>query len=664
MAYTGITGTVQGASPNYDPGVVCGANLDLSGVLPPGQVGNCFSADGELWIGSTSLTAGGTRSKIGNITSIDGSIAVTNGSGTIDLSALSGGECPNAILQEFDDFISFSSNSGGLNGSLAWNNIGSIPEPIDGTADHPGIVRVPSRATAGGTGLFLNESGDNTLDPIVPGGGTLTISWTARLNTLSSGGNTYRATIGIADSLSLYAGTDAYVNGIYFSYTDTVNSGNWVINCTAASVTTSVNTSVAADTDFHTFQFTLNAAGTSVSFYIDNVLVGSAIAANIPTAAITPFVQAVRTAGTTTTIDLDLFWIKLELNNPRLGPCMPSSRIIVPTFAPNAIVQEFDDFLSWNNSAATSKLTWQATGNWDSENGTTANPGIVSCEGSVGSSSRLYLINNNLVAANNFGCVEPGSGPITISWITRVDALSGGGNTYRFSIGLADQVTLDTSSSDSYVNGTYFHYTDTVNGGNWQIKCANTSVTTTVNTSVAATTDFTTFTVSINSDATLVSFYINNVLVGTTISTNIPTSPMTPFLKVVRTAGTMPSLKADLFWIRIDLASPRPGPAPITGSNGTLIQAYRATAVDTTVTSDDSIIGVTDTSSARTITMTAFPAFIGQVWTIKDESGVASVNNITVDGNGNLIDGAATFLIDADYGSINLYWNGTNFSIT
>ena len=89
---------------------------------------------------------------------------------------------------------------------------------------------------------------------------------------------------------------------------------------------------------------------------------------------------------------------------------------------------------------------------------------------------------------------------------------------------------------------------------------------TTVNTSVSPTTAFTTFTIVINSVGTNVSFYIDNVIVGT-ITTNIPTSAFTPFFKATNISGTMPIMNVDLFWMTINLTTPRPGPIPAI-SNG------------------------------------------------------------------------------------------------
>ncbi len=86
MTYTGITGFVPGPPPANQQGIGCASNLDLSGIQPPGQPGNCYTADGQLWIGSTSLTAGGTNSKIGTLTAGTG-ITITNGSGSITIAS-------------------------------------------------------------------------------------------------------------------------------------------------------------------------------------------------------------------------------------------------------------------------------------------------------------------------------------------------------------------------------------------------------------------------------------------------------------------------------------------------------------------------------------------------------------------------------------------------
>lgn len=75
-------------------------------------------------------------------------------------------------------------------------------------------------------------------------------------------------------------------------------------------------------------------------------------------------------------------------------------------------------------------------------------------------------------------------------------------------------------------------------------------------------------------------------------------------------------------------------------------------------------LGVTDTSAPRTITLANSPSgsvpFIDQVFTVKDESGGAASNNITVVNANGLIDGAASFVMNTNYGSISFIFDGTD----
>lgn len=91
-----------------------------------------------------------------------------------------------------------------------------------------------------------------------------------------------------------------------------------------------------------------------------------------------------------------------------------------------------------------------------------------------------------------------------------------------------------------------------------------------------------------------------------------------------------------------------------------------ATAISYTVNANsDYIVGVTDNSSARTISLPA-SANTGSLFIIKDEAGTAaSANNITVDVSGGVktIDGQTSQVITQNYGSITVYFDGTNYKI-
>ena len=345
------------------------------------------------------------------------------------------------------------------------------------------------------------------------------------------------------------------------------------------------------------------------------------------------------------------------------------SRIITTlnVFDPNVKLQEFDDFLGGYGGSDTqfSKLGWTNGPTTIKQlDGTTDHPGIwmLDTESSLSNGS-LFMRMVDAAGADTGGNLALGGGTLTSSFIIRLSALSAGGDTYVYSCGLADSATL-FADSDSFVDGVYFQYTDSVNAGNWQIKSTASSVTTTANTSTAATTGWVTLTVAVNAGATAVNFYIDgNLVANSPITTNIPTAALVPFIFIKNTAGTTPNSYVDLYYIMYNLTNARPGP---TGSStilgvGMLIEQYVQTAISYQVLNTDAIIGVSSTAAPRTITMPASSLVTGQRWTIKDESGGAAANNITISGNGKNIDGAATYVITTNYGAVDIYYNGTNF---
>jgi hypothetical protein len=91
-----------------------------------------------------------------------------------------------------------------------------------------------------------------------------------------------------------------------------------------------------------------------------------------------------------------------------------------------------------------------------------------------------------------------------------------------------------------------------------------------------------------------------------------------------------------------------------------------ATAVsdNTAAMGEAHIYAVTSTASARTITISTADIIAGRQFVIKDESGAAGTNNITIDTEGSeKIDGVDTVVISTNYGSVNIYSDGTNLFI-
>lgn len=96
--------------------------------------------------------------------------------------------------------------------------------------------------------------------------------------------------------------------------------------------------------------------------------------------------------------------------------------------------------------------------------------------------------------------------------------------------------------------------------------------------------------------------------------------------------------------------------------NGFQASNYIGVAANYQVLPTDAIVGVTSTASPITITLPG-AYFVGQNWTIKDESGGAATNNITIACGSHTIDGASTYVMTNNYESVDIYWNGTQFYI-
>jgi hypothetical protein len=80
--------------------------------------------------------------------------------------------------------------------------------------------------------------------------------------------------------------------------------------------------------------------------------------------------------------------------------------------------------------------------------------------------------------------------------------------------------------------------------------------------------------------------------------------------------------------------------------------------------SGEVIIGVTDTTAARAITLRSVDCVQGRIIIIKDESGDAGTFAITVDTEGTeTIDGADAYPINTDYGYVKAYSDGFNWFI-
>lgn len=141
-------------------------------------------------------------------------------------------------------------------------------------ADHVGVYSCTTGTTSTGRACAAYMEATN----VVLGSGRATSLGIVKLTTLSDGTDTFTTTGGFQDTF-----TGDSVDGVYFRYTHSVNSGQWQCVSRSNSVETVTNTSIAPSTSaFQTMFIDINAAGTEALFYIDDVLVATHTT-NIPT---------------------------------------------------------------------------------------------------------------------------------------------------------------------------------------------------------------------------------------------------------------------------------------------------------------------------------------------------------------------------------------------
>jgi hypothetical protein len=143
-------------------------------------------------------------------------------------------------------------------------------------------------------------------------GSALVLRYRVALSALSDGTDTYTAYIGFGDGGG--AGGDNN-DGAYFRYTHSVNSGEFEAVTAKGGARTATDTNVAAATTYKILEIRVNAAGNSVTFYIDGALVATNTT-NIPDTISNLcgfLVKIEKSAGTTARI-LYIDWFDFNLS--------------------------------------------------------------------------------------------------------------------------------------------------------------------------------------------------------------------------------------------------------------------------------------------------------------------------------------------------------------
>lgn len=169
----------------------------------------------------------------------------------------------------YDDFLApTSAEISDLNATTSGGGSGAVASSsfTTGTEKCVGVIDMATGTTS---------SGRTTLATSLLAFATTTaaLDFRTRLLTDSLGlvGSAFEVTFGFIDS---NAGTDQHTNGIYFRFVGNGTNTAWTTVTSAAGVRTTNTTAVSVSTTtMQEFRIALNEAGTSVTFYIDNVSV-------------------------------------------------------------------------------------------------------------------------------------------------------------------------------------------------------------------------------------------------------------------------------------------------------------------------------------------------------------------------------------------------------
>ena len=108
--------------------------------------------------------------------------------------------------------------------------------------------------------------------------------WLVEVTALSTALEEFTLRIGLSDTSN---GVDGDPNAILFRYNHGVNGGRWELVCHSATVESVADSGVAVAVAWQFLEAEVNAAGTSVQFYIDGTAVGAPITTNIPATSMT-----------------------------------------------------------------------------------------------------------------------------------------------------------------------------------------------------------------------------------------------------------------------------------------------------------------------------------------------------------------------------------------
>ncbi len=290
MANTSVIFGPDNACLALQPGIKFGPSGSriLSGTVDPSSVATTGNI-GSLYLNTSS---GSIYRKTDNGLSTNWSALPT--------STGSGGFDPSTTLQFYEEFTTGGYfGSGEISSENQWSSSATgspsftaAGATVPSDTNHPGVLQITVTALNEGGGLLGGIFGSTINRPFFTGGGVLTYESLVYVNAISNG----------TDNSNIYSGIgnepawNALSNVMYVAY-NSATSANWIFLSTKASSTTTTTSSIPVTTGWHKLKFIVNAAGTSIEFFIDGVS-GGTCATNIPVIALPAYTSFRKVLGT------------------------------------------------------------------------------------------------------------------------------------------------------------------------------------------------------------------------------------------------------------------------------------------------------------------------------------------------------------------------------
>ena len=189
-----------------------------------------------------------------------------------------------------DDFAGGVANWTALGGTG-----GAAPVLVSTTCDTgnkgAGVLVFNTGTTSNGASSI--QLGNGGFCYLSPGLGPCEIDFRVLIATLPLSAQQYNLYMGLGDSVL------SFFNSVVIGINSTASLTQWYGCCVSSGTTTSVTGGSISSGGYHKFSIQINAAWTSVSFFVDGAQIGTAITTNIPTAAVIPVTNLVKTSGTT-----------------------------------------------------------------------------------------------------------------------------------------------------------------------------------------------------------------------------------------------------------------------------------------------------------------------------------------------------------------------------